>query len=227
MPISSGQPTAGLTTCTVFRPGLVAYDDAWDLQRALHEEIVDGLRTEALLLLEHPHVYTLGRRGEDSDILVGESKLRELGVEVRHTDRGGQVTYHGPGQIVGYPMLNLRARRSSPLDYVRALERVVIDTLAELGVEAESEDRPTGVWIGDAKIAAIGVKVSRAVTMHGFALNVDPDLTYFDQIVACGLPEAKATSISRELGRPVTVESAMDSLLPHFERVFEAVTALG
>jgi lipoate-protein ligase B len=124
-------------------------------------------------------------------------------------------------------MLNLRARRSSPLDYVRALERVVIDTLAELGVEAESEDRPTGVWIGDAKIAAIGVKVSRAVTMHGFALNVDPDLTYFDQIVACGLPEAKATSISRELGRPVTVESAMDSLLPHFERVFEVVTALG
>ncbi len=172
-----------MTTCTVFRPGLVGYDDAWELQRQLHGRVADGERPEVLLLLEHPHVYTLGRRGADSDILVDDRRLSELGVEVRHTDRGGQVTYHGPGQLVVYPILNLRSRGTGPLEYVRALEQTIVDTLADFGVDAGGDDRPTGVWVGGAKIAAIGVKVSRGVTMHGFALNVDPDLSYFDRIV--------------------------------------------
>ncbi len=214
------QPNTKTTACTVFRPGRVAYNEALELQRTLHQEVADGRRPEALLLLEHPHVFTLGRRGSGSDILVDESALLALGAEVRHTDRGGQATYHGPGQIVGYPILNLRGRRSGPLEYVRALERVIVDTLAELGVSASSEDRPTGVWVDDAKIAAIGVKVSQGVTMHGFALNIDPDLAYFDCIIPCGMPDAEVTSVAREVGRPVAAEATMDALTPHFERVF-------
>ncbi len=226
MRTGSIQPSAKTTACTVLRPGRVAYDEALELQRTLHQEVAEGRRPETLLLLEHPHVFTLGRRGAGSDILADENRLLELGVEVRHTDRGGQATYHGPGQIVGYPILNLRSRRSGPLEYVCALERVIIDSLAEIGVSASSEDRPTGVWAGDAKIAAIGVKVSRGVTMHGFALNVDPDLSYFDCIIPCGMPDAEVTSIARELGRPVAVEVTMDKLTPHFERVFGVVVSL-
>jgi lipoate-protein ligase B len=162
-----------------------------------------------LLLLEHPHVYTLGRRGSDVDILIGPETRAELGVEVEHVDRGGEVTYHGPGQLVGYPIINLKEWGGGPLKYVRALESMLIATLAELGIVAESEDRPTGVWIGNAKIAAIGVRVSRGVTTHGFALNVDPDLSYFDHIVPCGDPEAQVTSVADQGQADVDVASVV------------------
>ena len=135
-----------------------------------------------------------------------------------HTDRGGEATYHGPGQIVGYPILDLRAAGLGPLAYVRALERIIISTLAELGIHATSEDRPTGVWVGDAKIAAIGVRVSRGVTMHGFALNVDPDLSYFDHIVPCGMPDASVTSIA-EQGVLLDISSVIDVLADRFANV--------
>ena len=200
--------------------GLVPYQQAWDLQRRVQQEVASGKRPDTLMLLEHPHVYTLGRRGQDSDILVDETRLAELGAEVHHIDRGGEVTYHGPGQLVGYPIVNLRRLGGGPLKYVRALEQTLIATLSEFGIQAESEDRPTGVWIGEAKIAAIGVKVSRGVTTHGFALNVDPDLSYFDHIIACGMPAASATSISRELGRHVSVDDAVSALIPHFAEMF-------
>ena len=171
-----------------------------------------------LLLLQHPHVYTLGRRGSETDILVPAEVLRELDADVHHTDRGGEVTYHGPGQLVGYPILDLRAAGLGPLAYVRALERVIISTLAELGIRATAEDRPTGVWVDDAKIAAIGVRVSRGVTMHGFALNVNPDLSYFNHIVPCGMPNASVTSIA-EQGVGLDVSDVSNILTTHFASV--------
>ena len=137
-----------------------------------------------------------------------------------HTDRGGEVTYHGPGQIVGYPILDLRAAGLGPLAYVRALEKTIISTLAELGIPATAEGRPTGVWVGDAKIAAIGVRVSRGVTMHGFALNVNPDLSYFNHIVPCGIPGASVTSIA-EQGVGLEVSGVTDALTTHFARVLD------
>ena len=200
--------------------GLVPYGEAWELQRRLHGDVAEGRRPDTLLLLEHPHVYTLGRRGREEDILIDGDALRSLGVETHHTDRGGEVTYHGPGQLVGYPILNLRRWGGGPLKYVRSLERVLIETLAEFGVHAESEGHPTGVWVGDRKIAAIGVKVSRRVTTHGFALNICPDLSYFDHIVPCGMPDAGVTSLSVELGRTVAVNDVVPVLVERFGAVF-------
>lgn len=200
--------------------GRVPYMEAWDIQLRLHKEVAEGVRPDTLLLVEHPHVYTLGRRGQESDILIDTAELAGLGVEVHHTDRGGEVTYHGPGQLVGYPILNLRRWGGGPLKYVRALERVLIETLAEFGVRAESEGHPTGVWVGDRKIAAIGVKVSRRVTTHGFALNVCPDLSYFDHIIPCGMPDAGVTSLSIEVGRTVTVSEVVPVLVERFGSAF-------
>lgn len=198
----------------------IAYLPAWELQKRLHQRVADGALPNVLLLLEHPHVYTLGRRGKASDILVSPERLEELGVEVHYTDRGGEATYHGPGQLVGYPIVNLRVWGGGPLRYVRALEAALIATLAEFGVRGESEGRPTGVWVGDTKIAAIGVKVSRGVTMHGFALNVNPDLSYFDHIVPCGMPGSRVTSMARELAEDIGVQQVIRALAHHFGEAF-------
>ena len=206
--------------CEVSFLGRVPYADASALQRELHERVATGQIASQLLLLEHPHVYTLGRRGQESDVLATPNRLEELGAEVHRADRGGEVTYHGPGQLVGYPIVDLRRLGGGPLRYVRALERVLIETLAELGIAGESEDRPTGVWIGDAKIAAIGVKISRGVTMHGFALNVDPDLSYFEHIVPCGISEGRVTSISTLLARHVAIDEVVGALSRRFGLVF-------
>ena len=200
--------------------GQMAYSPMWDMQKSLHQKVADGELPNLLLLLEHPHVYTLGKRGDSSDILASPEKLKELGVEVHRIDRGGEVTYHGPGQLVGYPIVNLRRWGGGPLKYVQTLEAVIISTLAEFGVRAESEDRPTGVWAGDAKIAAIGVKVSRGVTMHGFALNVNPNLSYFDHIVPCGMPDGRVTSMASALSKDVDVQQVLPALARHFGRAF-------
>ncbi len=206
--------------CTAVWLGTVTYLEAWDMQRCLHKQVVEGRLPDMLLLLEHPHVYTLGRRGKDSDILVSERRLAELGVETHFVDRGGEATYHGPGQLVGYPIVNLRESGHGPLSYVRGLVDAITLALAEFGIRTESEGRPTGVWIGGAKIAAIGVKISRGVTMHGFALNVGPDLSYFDHIVACGMPEAAATSMSFELSEHVTMDRAVQTVASHIADTF-------
>ena len=208
----------------VVQLGVAPYSPAWRLQARLRDEVADGRRPDTLLLLEHPHVYTLGRRGKDEDVLVNGAELERLGVEIHHTDRGGEVTYHGPGQLVGYPILDLRRWGGGPLKYVRALERTISTTLAKLGIEASSEGHPTGVWVGDRKIAAIGVKVGRGVTTHGFALNVSTDLSYFDNIVPCGMPGAKATSISRELGRTMAPNEVSPLIEERFGSVFGVET---
>lgn len=209
-----------MNRCAALFAGRVDYLQSWDLQKKLHQQVSEGTLSNLLLLLEHPHVYTLGRRGKESDVLVSTEQLRELGAEVHYIDRGGEATYHGPGQLVGYPIVNLRKWGGGPLKYVRTLEQTLISTLSEFGVQAESEDRPTGVWIGDAKIAAIGVRISRSITMHGFALNVNPDLSYFEHIVPCGLPDGGVTSISREVSGDVEVEDVMQVLVQQFGKAF-------
>ena len=206
--------------------GLVPYMEAWDMQLRLHEEVSEGRKPDTLLMVEHPHVYTLGRRGQLSDILLDEDELERLGIEVHYTDRGGEVTYHGPGQLVGYPIVNLRRWGGGPLKYVRTLEQVLIETLSDFGVRAESEGHPTGVWVEDRKIAAIGVKVSRRVTTHGFALNICPDLSYFDHIVPCGMPDADVTSLSLEIGQSVKVCDVVPALVERFWSAFGLQTGL-
>ncbi len=164
--------------CIVKRPGLVEYDDALGMQqRAADDCHSDG--QARLFLLEHPHTYTLGARGDTGHLLADEERLRRLGASLRRTDRGGDITYHGPGQLVGYPIVNLKHWHEGPRWYVRSLEQVLIETLAEFRIEGRRVDGRPGVWAGDSKIGAIGVRVSRGITSHGFALNVDPDLEYF------------------------------------------------
>ena len=206
--------------CAAVSLGVVSYAEALELQRRLHQRVVDGTLPDLLLLLEHPHVYTLGRRGKEEDLLSTERELLALGVEVHRTDRGGEVTYHGPGQLVGYPIVDLRRWGGGPLAYVRALEAVLVDTLGEFGLSSHSGEKPTGVWVGDAKIAAIGVKIGRGVTMHGFALNVAPDLSYFDRIVPCGMPDAEVTSMAALLAGDIAVEQVAPVLTERFGETF-------
>ncbi len=204
--------------CEVARLGTVDYRQAWDLQLALAGEIREGTRPNTLLLLEHPPVYTVGRLSRPGHLLLSPGQLRERGIGVYETDRGGQVTYHGPGQLVGYPVLDLRAW-GGPLKYVRTLERANVEMLADFGIEAGVVEGLTGVWAGDAKVAAIGLKISRGVAYHGFAVNVDPDLSYYDHIVPCGIEDRPVTSMSRLLGRKVDLAEVQYSLVYHFGRV--------
>ncbi len=179
--------------------GTVPYGEAYDLQRALFMRRADGRVDDYVLLLEHPHVYTLGRRATPDQLLLPAARCRELGVEVVTTDRGGAITYHGPGQLVAYPIVRLS--KPDVVGYVRALEEAVISLLSSLGIEGERNPKNSGVWVGDSKICAVGVRVGRATTMHGLALNVSTDLSYFDAIVPCGLRDAGVTSIERETGK--------------------------
>lgn len=179
----------------------------WDLQKEMVQRRAQGEIPDVLLLLEHPHVYTIGRRGSPSDVLTPPAELERLGIPVHEVDRGGEVTYHGPGQLVGYPIIGLRGL--GPLRYVRALESALIDALRECGLAAYAVPGRTGVWVGEPgeerKIAAIGLRISRGVASHGFALNVSTDLRYFDGIVPCGVDDREATSMERELGRRVDI----------------------
>ena len=202
--------------CKVKSEGLIDYDDAFELQKRLHGRVADGTLPNQLLLLEHPHIYTLGRRAKTSDILATDEFLSKEGVTVHRTDRGGEVTYHGPGQLVAYPIVNIRRWGGGPLKYVRALEQTVIATLDEIGIVANSQDCPTGVWVNDAKIAAIGVRISRGTTTHGVSLNVDPNLSFFDHIVPCGMTDLKVTAISA-LAQD---ETHIDQVIPVFVRNF-------
>ena len=196
-----------MTPCLAIPLGRIPYTPALQMQRRLHARVAAGELPDLLLLLEHDHVITLGKRGKGADVLADSVTLTDLDIEVIATDRGGEATYHGPGQLVGYPIVNLRGGIGGALRYVTALESALIATLAEFGIHAESEGKPTGVWVGDAKIAAIGVKISRGVSMHGFALNVSTDTAYFDHLIPCGIPGGSVTSMALELGRTVSLES--------------------
>src|SRR5436309_7114757 len=204
------------------RLGNVPYVEALALQRALVEDRRAGRLRDVLLLVEHPHVLTLGVRGDGgrSHILATEQALASLGVAVYETGRGGDITYHGPGQIVGYPIVNLQPDRCDVHRYVRDLEAVLIRTAADYGVEAGRVDGLTGVWVGREKLAAIGVRIARWITSHGFAFNVTTDLEYFNLIVPCGIADRGVTSLARLLGRPVDRLEVEDRIVAHFGDVF-------
>ena len=180
--------------------GTVEYQHARELQDVLVNQIHDGQSPNTLLLLEHDHVYTRGRLSRDHHLITPEYELTALGVPVHETDRGGQITYHGPGQLVGYPIVNLRQLGIGPLQYVRTLEQVIVDTLAHFNIPTYTEPGLTGVWTPGGKIAAIGVKISRGIAFHGFALNVSTDLAYYRHIVPCGITDRPVTSMRAELG---------------------------
>jgi lipoyl(octanoyl) transferase len=207
----------------VRRLGIVPYADALALQRALVEERRANRVPDLLILLQHPPVITVGVRGDGgrSHIVAGADRLTALGIAVSETGRGGDVTYHGPGQIVGYPILDLRPDRCDVHRYVRDVEEVMIRTCLEYGVPAGRIAGLTGAWVGPDKIGAIGVRISRWITSHGFAFNVSTDLAYFDLIVPCGIADRGVTSLERVLARSVNIGRVEDSLICHFGAVFE------
>ncbi len=223
--------------------GQMNYQEAWDYQEGLLKENV-RIKTEArqgaevgeggadedtthyLLLVEHPHVYTLGKSGHMENVLIGEQTMEEKGIQFFRINRGGDITYHGPGQLVGYPILDLEKFYTDIGKYLRNLEEVAIRLLADYGIVADRSAGETGVWIepdvkGRArKIMAIGVRCSRWITMHGFALNVNTDLSYFGNIVPCGIQDKQVTSIERELGRAVPMEEVKEKWKTRFAEVF-------
>ncbi len=211
----------------VRRLGVVPYPDGLELQRALVEERKAGRGRDTLLLLQHPHVITLGVKLESSraHILATPELLEARGVDVRETGRGGDVTYHGPGQLVGYPILDLRPDRQDVHRYVRDLEEVMVRVCADYAVEARRVAGLTGAWVetprGPEKVGAIGVRLSRWITSHGFAFNVNPDLDYFRLIVPCGIGDRGVTSLAALLGTPPSMDEVEEAFIGHFARVFD------
>ena len=205
--------------CSILRPGLVEYREALEFQRRIAEGVRAG-GEEALILLEHPPTYTIGARGDERHILAPIEHLQATGASVVRTDRGGDVTFHGPGQIVGYPILNLRARGLGAVAYVRTLEQLLIDTLARFGIESQRAPGRPGVWTTGGKVAAIGVRISGGTSTHGFALNVAPDLGWFANIVPCGITGAGVTSMEHLCGRALEIDGVMDTLADEFARAF-------
>ena len=199
----------------VITPGVVDYRRAWDWQVSLADAVREGHQPSTLLLLEHPPVYTLGRLSKPEHLLAAPEELAAAGAEVVETDRGGQITFHGPGQLVAYPVVDLRGW-GGPLKYVRTLEQVIIEALSDFGIPAGLKPGLTGVWVGDAKIAAIGVKISRGVAYHGFSINVNTDLSFYDRIVPCGIEDGQVTSMERILGHPVEMAEVGERVAERF-----------
>ena len=206
--------------------GMTPYAEALALQRSLVDERRAGTIGDTLLLLEHPHVITLGVRGDGgrSHLLASPATLAARGVELHNTGRGGDITYHGPGQLVGYPIVDLKPDRCDVHRYVRDLEEVLIRTASDYGIRAARVDGLTGVWVGDEKLAAIGVRIARWITSHGFALNVSTDLDYFKLIVPCGIADRGVTSLSRLLGRAIDTAEVAGRAAAHFANVFDFST---
>lgn len=208
--------------------GLIEYRAAWAEQQRVFDALLEGEGDEVLFLCEHPHVYTLGKSAREDNILVGETFLKGVGADVVRIDRGGDVTYHGPGQLVGYPVLDLKRHGIGLREYIWRLEEALLRTVAAFGIEAGRSEDAAGVWVrgrtdqleGGAprlnKLAAIGVRSSRYVTMHGFALNVEPDLKYFDYINPCGFTDRGVTSMARELGREVSMDEVKECFTRRF-----------
>jgi lipoate-protein ligase B len=210
---SDSAADAGLV---VVRPGRVGYAAALAMQRAAANALREARGPETLFLLTHPPVVTMGRRATEDHVLFSREELAARGVEVVETDRGGDVTFHGPGQIVGYPILDLRRRGLGAHTYLRFLEEKLIEVLAGCGIEAFRDPQHTGVWTKSGKIAAMGIRVSAGVSLHGFALNANTDLAYFGLIVPCGIQGRAVASMQQILGRPVDVEDVMDRIAAAF-----------
>lgn len=205
--------------CALYKIGRISYADALELQHQLHSRCAAGDLFGALILLEHDPVITMGVKTGEGNVLVSPQALESQGVELYETDRGGDVTYHGPGQLVGYPILKLREVANDLHDYLRRLEQTVIDTLAEFGIEGR-RNPPAGVWVADKKICSIGIAVRRWVTYHGFALNVDPNMAHFALINPCGLQSAKMTSMVELLGRSPGLDRVREVYTSKFAEVY-------
>lgn len=215
--------------------GHASYKPVWELQTTIQQRLIDEKRTrrdqklykpgaesnDVLLFVEHPHVYTLGKSGDSSHLLKGLKELSDIDAEYIEIDRGGDITYHGPGQVVGYPILDLDRYFTDIHKYLRKLEEVIIRTCAEYDIEAGRIEGLTGVWAGDKKVCAMGIRCSRWVTMHGFALNVNTDLSYFNHIVPCGINDKEVTSLQELLGKKIEPEEVKEHLVRHFSNVFE------
>jgi lipoyl(octanoyl) transferase len=217
--------------------GVKDYKETWDYQAEVLQNIVDikidnrrndnnTVTPNHFLFVEHPHVYTLGKSGDLSNLLLNEKQLKEKGATFHKINRGGDITYHGPGQIVGYPILDLENFFTDIHKYLRLLEEVIILTIAEYGLKGERSDGETGVWLGVGtpfarKICALGIRTSRWVTMHGFALNVSPNLGYFDNIIPCGIRGKAVASMEAELGQKIPLEEVQEKILKHFKVLFK------
>ena len=199
--------------------GFKPYKEVWDLQKELVEKRRNGQINDTLILVEHEPVYTLGKNADENHILQHSPQ----DVKTYHVERGGDVTFHGPGQLVGYPILDLHNYKKSISWYMRSLEQLIIDTLAEYGITAERKVGLTGVWVGDEKIAALGVRVTRWVTMHGFALNVTPDLIYYSSVIPCGIFEYGVTSMAKLVTNEITVNSVKRVLTKMFMNQFQNI----
>jgi lipoate-protein ligase B len=208
------------TQILVSHLGRTRYAETWDLQHKLLELRQRGQIEDVLLFTEHDHVYTIGKGGDDNHLLASDVELTRDGTEVFHIDRGGDITYHGPGQVVGYPIIDLNQHSPDIHAYLRQLEEVLIGTLGTFGIQGGREEGMTGVWTSGEKIAAIGVKVSRWVTMHGFALNVNTDLQKFARIIPCGIFHKGVTSMKQILGREIAMEDVEQKLTESFVSIF-------
>ena len=212
--------------------GLIPYREGWDLQKMMQKNLIDQklaarknrlykpVHSDRLLFVEHPHVYTLGKSGNSAHLLKGIAELSDIDADYIEIDRGGDITYHGPGQIVGYPILDLDRYFTDVHKYLRYLEEVIIRTCSDYGIEAGRIEGLTGVWAGNEKICAMGIKCSRWVTMHGFALNVNTDLSYFNHIVPCGIENKAVTSLSKLLDKRIDEADVKKVILRHFTDVF-------
>lgn len=224
-----------MNTVDFYDLGHASYQPVWDLQSAIQQRLIDEKlkrrkqeapqdireNNDVLLVVEHPHVYTLGKSGDKAHMLKGMAELAGIDAEFVETDRGGDITYHGPGQIVGYPIFDLGHHFTDIHKYLRLLEEIIIQTCTDYGVKAGRIDGLTGVWVNDEKICAMGIRCSRWVTMHGFALNINTDLNYFNHIIPCGITNKKVTSLHKILGHKVDEEEVKRKLLIHFEKVFD------
>ena len=215
--IGDARPSRAVTAAWL---GRVEYPAAWSWQRELFLARLEGDIDDTLMLLEHPPTYTLGRRAAEQDLVYDRSQRVARGISLYEVDRGGRATYHGPGQLVGYPILAL-GERYDVVAYLRKLEEVVIATVADFGVEASRDPENTGVWVGNNKIGAIGVKITRGITMHGFALNVATDLSMFEGIVPCGIQDRWVTSIEAESGRAPSIKEVATAAANHLAETFE------
>jgi len=201
--------------------GLIDYQKAWDLQHDLWSRRVKGELPDLLLFLEHPHVITLGRRGNRSYLIASQEVLDEMAIPIFHVERGGDVTYHGPGQLVVYPILNLKGYGYRLIRYVDQLEEVILCTLKDFGMEGKKDSLNRGVWVNGEKVASIGVTIKRWVSFHGFALNYRTDLSYFDLIHPCGLVGKKMTSMEKILGEKISRDSLIGRISFHFKEIFQ------
>jgi lipoyl(octanoyl) transferase len=201
-------------------PGLIDYKEAWDIQKKVFELRYQKKLPDTIFLLEHPHTYTFGKTADKKNLTGSEEYLNENKISVYDIDRGGDITYHGPGQIVGYPIINLEEWQKDTHKYLRALEEIIIQTCKEYGISAGRNSSYTGVWIENRKIAAIGIKVSRWITMHGFAFNINTDLSLFNGIIPCGIQDKEVTSLKRELGKLTDIDEVKEVLLKCFLKEF-------